>query len=459
MKKLKYLFLLFLVFFTIGTVNVNAAGEEARADKTYKTLINVNGRNVYVSVWAHFNIKNGNVEVPLQIKNVTASYKNNTFYISVKRSDINEVFKETYDNVYFYLEADLDFHDLKANTDYSYFKQNSYTSGVCGYSYTLGSQDYAIKHHNFLQIDSGTIALSGLHPSLTAGQNSYSGGLIVFEGATKSYEDYPTTYCLSDIDTSSGVIFNFDKIKMNVSVVEDVAIDLGENTTIISPETNPTKNEETKYVDINNFYAEYFENNKLKYSWTLYDEDGNPVELNDINTTIEFDNSENESIIYNLFDADVNLKDRIKILSFEHEGELGGTAKISVYVGDKFEAGSTINVYYYNPENHQLEDLNPFAPTEPDETYYVLVDKDGYVTLELTHFSEYVLASSDLTLADNKTSNADSNDQTKMYIYISLGAIITIIIAIIVVSLIKRNKRIKNDQENEINQNINSNLN
>lgn len=434
---------------------VEANNDEVRSNKNNKTLINVNGRNAYVSVWLNANLQNGKFSESAQIKNVTASYNNGIFYISVKRSDINNAFTKKYDDVYEYLEYYVDFHDIKQGVDYSYIKQYDFNSTNCGYTLVKGKEDYDFANYNFLELTSGTIPLSGLHNSINNGQDQLGGGLTVFEGSLNgNYEPYPKQYCKNDFQ-GNNKIFEFDKLKSNISVIEDVQMNLGENTKIVSSDNDFSNNkiEEVKTKDIDNFYAEYLENNKLKYSWTMYDTNGNPINL-DVNKVIKFDQSENEEKIMELDPDNILSKDNSKIISFEHDGELGGKAKISMYVGDKFKSDSVVNIYYYNPESNKLENINPSKEAESDEVYSVIVDKDGYIAVELTHCSEYLLTNSKIDIEGKKIKKEIKKDieDTKILlnknttILFILFTILLMLTIVVIFTMILKKRRIKNEK-------------
>ena len=60
------------------------------------------------------------------VKGVSARYDSSTqtFYVSAKRSEINKIFTEKYNNVYELMQINIDYHDIKANTEHYYFKQH-----------------------------------------------------------------------------------------------------------------------------------------------------------------------------------------------------------------------------------------------------------------------------------------------------------------------------------------------
>lgn len=72
------------------------------------------------------------------------------------------------------------------------------------------------------------------------------------------------------------------------------------------------------------------------------------------------------------------------VIYYNHSGVLPGPSEVKIYVGDRedIKPGSKVDMYYFNSNTEKLESL-------PDSEY--TVDKDGYVTVKITHCSNYVL--------------------------------------------------------------------
>lgn len=77
-------------------------------------------------------------------------------------------------------------------------------------------------------------------------------------------------------------------------------------------------------------------------------------------------------------------------LDFDHEGTLPAEAQLRIYVGDFMEkdakgnyTSSKIYLYHYNSDTGKLETL-------PHSSSYQ-VDKDGYITINIVHCSDYVV--------------------------------------------------------------------
>lgn len=402
-----------------------------------KTPFNYKGKTLYASLEVTFNIdSNGFTNDSKIVPNVNVSYDETSdiFYLSVKRSDINKLFTQKYDNVYSLLQGSIDYHS--ATKEGGYFLQLNHNSQECGYTLTRNENDYYFNNYGYLEVFSSTVPLSGS----IGNDPSIGGGVAIVDTLANVYQK--SEYCMSDLLGFNPVI-NIEKTKMVISIIEDERIDLGENDNVISSRSNfADENEENDNLiseDINSFYAEYDEKNKLKYSWSLYDENGAPLEIN-YDTQINLDNSIYEDEITDLFEEKSEIKDKLKFISFKHEGELGGTAKVSIYVGDKFDKGEKLNLFYYDKDNNELDKINVLD----DEDYYIIVDEDGYVAFDIDHCSEYVLADSSLSVVDKKT-NDNSNEVNTLNPYVigclSLVAIIILIIILLVIRKKRKNSR------------------
>lgn len=432
-KKCSYLLTIMVLLF----ININVI--YAASDKTNKVAVDYNGKTLYASISVDVNMSAaGFAGANKLVAGVSAKYDSSSeiFYLSVKRSEINKIFSDSYDNVYSLLQGNIEYYDAKESGEY--YLQLDYKSDLCGYSLTKNSSDYYFRNYGYLQLFSATAPLSGTF----AKEPSIGGGVIVFDEPLNI--ENKSEYCRSDFEGKNAVI-DLRKTKMLISIVEDEKIDLGDNKNIISSSSdfaNPTESEDNLVsVDINNFYAEYDENQKLKYSWTLYDSDGNPIEIN-YDTSISLDSSSYDKEIKQLFDYDEKkIVDKLKFISFKHEGDLGGNAKVSIYVGDKFKSGSKLNLFYYKKSKNRLEKQN-----KKDEGY-ILVDNEGYATFDINHCSEYVLADASLTLKKeniNKEVDKDTTNNLNPYIIsgLSLVAIIILVSIIILIKKIKKSKRI-----------------
>lgn len=459
MKKiLKMFFGIIICFSLIGIVKADA-DYTYRTTKTNKPVVKVGEVNAYVTVSVLSNMEGAHANLRLPVDNVSAKFENNKLYVTVKRSAINKVMKENnFDNVYSLLEVNMDFIDLNPNKKYYIFKQyNSLESNL--YSYYTKDEDYLGRMYNILEISSSSLPLVGTNPDY----HSVGGGFMLYEADEYSFER-DTKLTKEEIVTTDRLLIDIPADTVYVDIVEDEQIDLGNNNTII--DSSGTVNQETgevelnNTIDVNNFYGEYFENQKLKYSWTVYDKDGNPIELN-VNTSIKLDDSENEEKILANFSTEFSdIKERIKIISFEHEGEIGGTAKVSLYVGDKFEAGSILTLYYYNPEKDELENPDWGSYDEyvdnTHDAYEVLVDNDGYITIELTHCSEYVLTMQDVKPIEKEVTDTsivpeekEVKKENKYLVPVVCGIVGALLVTGIIVTVVVIKKKKNKGQKEE----------
>lgn len=439
-------FVFFLAFlFMFCPFQIFAADESYRAVREGKPVVSVNGANIYVSAALTVNVTNAQSTALAPIENVEAKYQNGTVYVTIKRSEINKVLKNNnFDNITTTINVYGDYLDMNKAKNY-YFFSGDFDNNK--YFYETYNANYMTRMFNVFEVFGNSVSLVGYDTAAHLNTNS---GKILFET-----DELPTNYevggqyTYNQINFSKPAVLNVPSINLEMSLVEDEAIDLGNNKNIVSFKGGADENGNTTEitidkVDINNFYAEYFDNNKLSYSWTMYDVDGNPIELN-IDTNIGIDSSDNEEKIKSLLPSNLSdLDNRIKIISFAHEGELNGVAKVSIYVADKFKPGEILRLYYFNPIEEELE-VEPIDLTAG--FYDILVDEDGYVTLTLTHCSEYVLT--DLSAAkiidsvDQKSVKESKLNAKNFYLIVSIVGICILFIVLVTVCILFKNKNKK----------------
>lgn len=463
MKRKKILLVITLLFSCL-LCNSKVGAEKSyyyRLQKDNKPTVNINGIPIYVNVGLGVNVKTDSEEY-VPIDGITATYSNQNVYITIKRSEINKILRQnTFQSVSPTISVYGDYLDIDDFNKYYFFWRVHFTEGEV-YYFETGQANYSMRNYNVFEAFFASTKLVGQNP---INVDARSGGMYLFKSETMplNYE-FSRRYSIDEIDTSSNLLFSIPSLNMHVAVIEDETIDIGDNKIVqrkgILDENGNHVGSELEEVNINNFYAEYFENNKLNYSWTMYDNDGNPVEIN-INTYIKIDDSENEKEILSSIQYEYpNLMDKIKIISFEHDGDLGATAQVKLYVGDKFAPGSILNLYYYNPEGKNLEGqtINPNDATKSND---ITVDSEGYVVLTITHCSEYVLADADVskvieeqiaesdvkTVGSTKNKNNNNNNLFKYLICI-------LIIALCIVSFIFIKEALKKRKRDEIKEEI-----
>lgn len=183
-----------------------------------------------------------------------------------------------------------------------------------------------------------------------------------------------------------------------------INIDIKDNYNILTKEILSSLNKNKKKVLISK-YAD----DKIIYKWEI---DGNNIKLDkEINTLIKINTSDKE------LDELTNYGNNL-YLSFAHSGDLPKDTYLDIYVGDKFQDGSKLRLYYYNDKN-KLEEI-----------YDELKVKDGYVRFKLEHCSNYLLT----------MSNYNNNTNPYLIYQIIIGVLSAIIIAFIVVTILLKRK-------------------
>lgn len=128
------------------------------------------------------------------------------------------------------------------------------------------------------------------------------------------------------------------------------------------------------------------ENGRELYGWTFEAKNlsDSVNQLSDVNLSLTLQAIEDSEIGEWL---EVNAEEEAKglVIQFGHEGILPSEASVRIYVGDQYgiEPGDRIYLYHCNPETGKLETL-------PNSSRYT-VDKDGYITVNLVHCSDYAV--------------------------------------------------------------------
>ena len=112
----------------------------------------------------------------------------------------------------------------------------------------------------------------------------------------------------------------------------------------------------------------------------------------DVNLGITLNNSPDKDAIDSLTDNADGV-----YLSFANSGNLPGPADIMIYVGDKYNDGDILNLYYFDKENNCIE-----IAGQNIAVY------SGYVTITIRHCSEYFLSTANIDA--NLMTYVDSQD-------------------------------------------------
>lgn len=211
--------------------------------------------------------------------------------------------------------------------------------------------------------------------------------------------------------------------------VTDVNIIINADSKISKEEISKIKNSK-KVIKLNYFD----ESKKLIYSWTI-----NGKEIKDVSefvTTIT-NSSEYSKEIYKLS----NYADGIYV-NFKHSGELPTGTKIKLYVGDRFENDSLVNVYHYN--NKKLDFVKGSLKVV-----------EGYIEFDIQHCSEYFLTMSNIGMIEKQES---SMNVSTILAIIELIVIILLVVFLIIKLRINKNNTSNSDFNNILNTINNDNI-
>lgn len=428
MKKIVKILLICVIFMTMIT-NVNAA---SRIDKSTKTPVNIQGQTFYAGVVVNLNYNQDNNHKAF-IGDIKIDYDSNKNMItaSVKRSKINEVFGETDTSVHLNIELDVDYHDFSQD---EFIVRGDSSSGKYWYEGD-GSRTYASSSGKYIGFLSTAMEIWGGNYIVTSTEDFYlfKGDYYLDTthsiGGDRSLNDFAN--CTSEVHLSK-VNWNFtieEDVKADFKNVKEVIRNNGSEETVgVTPQENLT---------IENVYTIYDNLNREMAYVQMFDEEGNPIKLDD-DLKITVDSSENINTLVEYFEND-NLEE-IQVLSFNYSKFFSGDANIKVYVGDKFNTGDVLTLYYYNPEDSNME--------LTEETVYV--DDNKYVSFQLHHFSDYVLVKSDNELKTT-TPEVISNNNSNLKLYLLLGGALMLVIIVIVIVVVatKKKKIVQSDIENK----------
>lgn len=119
------------------------------------------------------------------------------------------------------------------------------------------------------------------------------------------------------------------------------------------------------------------ESNQTRYIWKFSGKD--LTTISEVKTRVEFDN-ETLSIIDELTNHAKGL-----LVSFEANPNLPEHTEVGIYVGDRYEDGTVVQVYYHNKNENKLE-----------LKFTDLIVEEGYVWLPIVHTSDYFITVANL---------------------------------------------------------------
>ena len=172
----------------------------------------------------------------------------------------------------------------------------------------------------------------------------------------------------------------------------------------------------------------YDENKNLVYSWII-----NGKEIKDSKeffTNVAF-TTENQKEIYKLS----NYADGLYV-NLDHGSDLPKGTKLKLYIGNKFEDGSNVNIYCYNNATKTLE----FIKNDSTIT-------DGYLELKIEPYSEYFITMSTIGIVAKEQDR--SNNTFIIPVTVALVVIISLVIFIFSkFKLVRKDKKINVSQQN-----------
>ncbi len=223
---------------------------------------------------------------------------------------------------------------------------------------------------------------------------------------------------------------DLDKV-LDSKKTDDINITIKTDTEITSKDLEKIKNSK-KLVTFNC----YDENKKLKYSWII---DGSKLQdTNSLSTSI-INDSDNKKDILRLS----NYADGL-ITTLKQSSNLPAGSKIKMFVGNKYEDDSLVNVYSYAKNGDKLELVKNKIKVE-----------DGFIEFDVIDSSEYFVTMSNIPSAvkiDNnqkETSKTNEEKSSPIILYIIIGILSLLVIGLLL-ALILKNKKSKNEDNSNI---------
>lgn len=179
------------------------------------------------------------------------------------------------------------------------------------------------------------------------------------------------------ITRKDGFYLNDLKEALNASDEVSIVINAGDK---IAKENLQTIKDSKKKVLFNYYDAD----KKLLYSFSI---DGNKInDIEEINSNLTFtsDNIDKIQTLANYADG--------MYLNFEHKNSFPNDTKVKVFVGDKFENQSIVNIYQYDNEKliYASKDIEV---------------KDGYIEFEIKQGAEYLVTRANIAGIEDNASN------------------------------------------------------
>lgn len=176
----------------------------------------------------------------------------------------------------------------------------------------------------------------------------------------------------------------------------------------------------------------------IKYSFILNGSLFNDYD-DEINYSVLFNNNEDDNL-----NTIIGNRKNI-VLDFDHNGVLPTGTVFRLYVGDTFENGNNLYLYYYNT-------LGKLELKQES-----LVVTDGYVNIPLEHCSMYVLLNTNLDESPSDKpapDNTNSSNINMLYVYIAGGVLLLVVVIVIVVIVVKKKSKKQKLESNNSNNDV-----
>lgn len=198
--------------------------------------------------------------------------------------------------------------------------------------------------------------------------------------------------------------FYLNDLKEALNTGDDVSVIINVEDKI-SKENLQSIKDSKKKVSFNYYSAD----KKLIYSFSIDGSKINAVEEIDLNVIFDSDNIDKIQTLSNYADG--------IYLNVKHNNSFPNDTKVKVFVGDKFDNQSIVNIYQYNNEK--------LISTSKD-----IEVKDGYIEFEIKEGAEYLVTKANITIVATNSSNT--------FLIISIAELL-IIIGLVVVDYLNIN--------------------
>lgn len=230
------------------------------------------------------------------------------------------------------------------------------------YAITVESNVTSVSIKAMASSNKATVQINNVS-SLEIGNNVVTIKVVAEDGSSREYKIniFRKEDILSvELDSLLEIIESKDNInKMEIKVSNTQSVITKDIISVIG-----NKNIE---LIVNNYQGE-----RLLYAWHFNSKELKSIEKFDTLVKLDALNKEKIAKITNYSEA--------IYLNFSHSGKLPNNTLFKVYVGDKYNDGDKLNLYFYDDNLNKL-----------DLKKENIIVQDGYVSFEMDHCSEYIL--------------------------------------------------------------------